>query len=297
MSRIKAIVLGNSGSGKTGELISLASAGYRLWIMDYEDGADILENLIRHPPPNCQHWKKLTYSGPDNPEPGDINVVKISNTFKEFGGSLIAKSDGWERANEALASWKAERKTGDPYFAYTLTDRDVLVQDTLSGLADLCVDHVLALNSRAMDGKSGSGPRIQDYKQMQGLMDFMMRALACDRMRAHWILNCHVSTYQEGGETQYKLDNAGNQQKIQTGGRSVGFPKSTGETMSKSLGRHFNNVLFLDERPAIGGSERFLSTASKGIVRVKSQSPFGTERDYKIETGLADFFEDIRGKL
>lgn len=42
--RVQTILLGESGAGKTGGLASLANAGYRLAICDFDNGLDILRN-------------------------------------------------------------------------------------------------------------------------------------------------------------------------------------------------------------------------------------------------------------
>ena len=45
----KMLFIGDSGSGKTGALASLAAAGYNLRILDVDNGVDILANLLRDP--------------------------------------------------------------------------------------------------------------------------------------------------------------------------------------------------------------------------------------------------------
>ncbi|KKK64421.1 hypothetical protein LCGC14_2984400, partial [marine sediment metagenome] len=44
----KLLNLGNPGGGKTGALACLAKAGYRLIIVDYDNGLDILINLCKN---------------------------------------------------------------------------------------------------------------------------------------------------------------------------------------------------------------------------------------------------------
>ena len=42
----KGMIIGDSGSGKTGSLASLAAAGYKLVIMDFDSGLDILATQV-----------------------------------------------------------------------------------------------------------------------------------------------------------------------------------------------------------------------------------------------------------
>ena len=43
----KMLLIGASGSGKTGALASLAAAGYKLRILDYDNGLDFLMRYMR----------------------------------------------------------------------------------------------------------------------------------------------------------------------------------------------------------------------------------------------------------
>lgn len=44
---IKMLVMGDTGTGKTGALASLANAGYKLHILDYDNGLDILSTKVK----------------------------------------------------------------------------------------------------------------------------------------------------------------------------------------------------------------------------------------------------------
>src|ERR1700757_5239481 len=88
----KLIVLGHSGSGKTGALASLAAVGYKLYILDLESGSDILPTLVR------DKYKNI--------DPKNIDIIRITNTFKAFGDKLIPDTGGWQKVAEALAYWE-----------------------------------------------------------------------------------------------------------------------------------------------------------------------------------------------
>jgi hypothetical protein len=111
-------------------------------------------------------------------------------------------------------------------------------------------------------------------------------------MKAHLIVNCHVQDYRDGGET---IDNpkGADQPKLQIGGKDVGFPKTTGKNLSRTIARHFNNILTLTEERSLEGPKRFFMTQSDGVIRVKNSAPFAVKKRYPIKTGLADFFQDI----
>lgn len=48
---VKLLLIGNSGTGKTGALASLVRAGYELRIIDLDNGLDALKNLLAHEDP------------------------------------------------------------------------------------------------------------------------------------------------------------------------------------------------------------------------------------------------------
>ncbi len=50
ISTVKLLNLGNSKTGKTGALCSLVEAGYRLWLLDYDNGIDIIQNIFQDKP-------------------------------------------------------------------------------------------------------------------------------------------------------------------------------------------------------------------------------------------------------
>ena len=43
---IKMLVIGDTGTGKTGALASLANSGYKLHILDYDNCLDFLSNTV-----------------------------------------------------------------------------------------------------------------------------------------------------------------------------------------------------------------------------------------------------------
>ncbi len=46
-SVIKLLAVGESGTGKSGMLASLATAGYHLWLLDYDNGIDVIYNALK----------------------------------------------------------------------------------------------------------------------------------------------------------------------------------------------------------------------------------------------------------
>lgn len=126
----KLLIIGDSGSGKSGSLASLAEAGYNLRIIDMDNGVDILRAVLRRPP----------YS------PGAIARVDfetITDSMRSVSGRLMpAKATAWQRAVGLLTNW--------PNFGPITkwTSGDCLVVDSLSMLSNAAVNFTQAMNAR-----------------------------------------------------------------------------------------------------------------------------------------------------
>ena len=75
-STTKLLFVGDSGAGKTGALASLADAGYKIRILDLDNGVDVLRDLLTS--------GKYSKSAIEN-----VDYVTITETMKNQGGKLI----------------------------------------------------------------------------------------------------------------------------------------------------------------------------------------------------------------
>ena len=92
----KLLFVGDSGAGKTGALASLAAAGYKIRILDLDNGVDVLRDL-------------LTSSKYPKDAVGNVDYVTITEPMKNVGGKLIpAKASVWQRLTSMLGEWKDE---------------------------------------------------------------------------------------------------------------------------------------------------------------------------------------------
>lgn len=88
--RVKLLLTGDSGSGKTGSLASLANAGYKLRIIDLDGGLDILANYlkpeamdnvfyVRVPPLDEETWAKTVRLIEEDFTDGKTSFGKVSD--------------------------------------------------------------------------------------------------------------------------------------------------------------------------------------------------------------------------
>jgi len=84
--RVKALVCGDPGTGKTGALATLLNDGYQIAVLDFDNGLDILHNYIE------DNQSKLSYITFDVEDPNTPNLVreilKIWTTTEEDLGPI-----------------------------------------------------------------------------------------------------------------------------------------------------------------------------------------------------------------
>jgi len=128
-SRKQILYLGDSGTGKTGSLFSLVEAGYRLWIIDMENGVQILANLIKEKCPNRLN---------------QVEVEQFSEnyTITKMGPKVRGSANALVKAGAQIDKWTKEVEW---------TDKDILVIDSLTGLGKAALEAAKAQNPSAKD--------------------------------------------------------------------------------------------------------------------------------------------------
>jgi hypothetical protein len=71
----------------------------------------------------------------------------------------------------------------------------------------------------------------------------------------------------------------------------IGYPSTIGQALSPKVGQKFNSLLLAKRQ----GTKRVLSVRDDMLVNTKSSAPTHAKPFYSIETGLAEYFKDIRG--
>lgn len=91
-SLVKIMVIGDSGSGKTGSLASLAAAGYHLHIVDMDDGLAPLAHILTATAPAAL---------------SQVDFESLRDSYSVQGGELKVKrpATAYKRAAELLNKW------------------------------------------------------------------------------------------------------------------------------------------------------------------------------------------------
>lgn len=97
----KILMIGNNGSGKTGSLVSLAKAGYKLRVLDLDKGTEILAQLLAS--------DKAALARVDVESFSDDYVMSGTGTTKRLIPKLPLR--GFSGAMNCLADWPGDRKS------------------------------------------------------------------------------------------------------------------------------------------------------------------------------------------
>ena len=161
------MVTGDSGSGKTGLLSTLANAGYRTCILDLDDGLDILSTYLT--PKGAENIHFMTLS--DGPE-GSLDA---------WGKFVRVISNGWKDDGEDLGkieSWGTDT---------------VFVIDTLNFLGKASMRHILGRAGKAFDDWPTRGDWGEAARKMEHRIGYICsKAISC-----HVVVNTHIRTIED----------------------------------------------------------------------------------------------------
>lgn len=198
----KMLLQGDSGSGKTGALTSLVTAGYQLRILDMDNG---LETLKQFAGKDC----------PDNL--GSVEYRTLRDRYKASASGPIIEGNprAFVDALKMLDRWKYDDVDfGKPS---EWGPEAILVVDSLTFLSDAAFAWAQALNSTAKD------PR-QWYGQAQDAIEKVLALLTSPSFETNVIVISHVKYVErEDGTTK-------------------GYPTAVGSALSPVIPRYFNSV-------------------------------------------------------
>lgn len=259
---IKMMLLGDSGAGKTGALVSLIKAGYRVHVLDLDNGTDIIRNMLR-----------------GDPAIANFSTVLLTDGFRVSGVNIIPTANAYGNLIKALGDYKPE----------TRGDKDILVLDSLTFAGRAAVRFVLNLN-----GRVGDLPGWNDYLTAQGLLDKLLAALYSETTKCNVIVLSHV---REISKTRQEMDSKGRMITVEEEGTRKGYAETgAGKALSPTIGRFFNSVLLADIEGSGQAARRIIRTVPHENIGLKNSNPAVVRPFYPLATGLADYFSALRGQ-
>lgn len=275
---VKVLVVGDSGDGKTGAIFSLVKAGYNVRCLDYDNGFRIVVNLARRQCPEMLP---------------NIHYEPLTDTFKNLNGRLVPKkATAWSRGTQLLSNWKVGAE-GEPGY-YNLgpitdwTSKDVLVIDSLTHMGEAVGRYHQSLN-----GKLGEKLSLRDWGFVQSYIRDLLALLYDDSIKCNVVVNTHIDKrYAE----KRGLDAQGNATGPVIERELVeAFPNAPGRALPEEVGSYFNDALQVIAKGSGASQKKFLMTVPPHVLKVKTSNPGAVKKEYPIETGLADFFKDVKG--
>lgn len=248
------LLIGESGTGKTGGLTSLVKAGYNLRILDWDNGLDTLKLFIKRTCPErlgSVEYRTLR----DIRKASPIGPI-IPGGPKAFINGL-KMLDRWQYDDIDLGSpaeWGPEC---------------ILVLDSLSFMSDAAEDWARTI---VPSGKGGQDGRAV-IGEAQRAIESMLGLLTNHAFKTNVIVTAHV-TYNEMPD-----------------GTKKGVPVAPGQKLSAIIPRYFNSVALCTSS---ANGRRSIKTVSTGMIDLKNPAPFEMAPELPIETALADFFKTVR---
>lgn len=197
----KLLLTGDSGSGKSGALTSLVKAGYRLFILDMDNGLDPLKTFVMH---EC----------PERVDNVEFRTLRDKRKTTGAGVVIDGKPSAWIDMMKMLDNWKyGDINLGKPS---DFGPDCIVVLDSLSFAADAAFDWAESMNPTAKD------PR-QWFYTAQQQVESMLALLSSESFGTNVIVTAHVR-YTTGDD-----------------GRNKGYPNAIGSALGPTIPRYFNH--------------------------------------------------------
>lgn len=250
----KLLLIGDSSTGKTGALASLALAGFKLRILDFDNGLDSLAAAVRRSDPtklaNVEFvsLRDATKAGPqgpiiDGPPKAFMNALKM---LEDWNPPVIGQTGA------VLGPTK------------NFGPEAILVIDSFTFLGEAAYNWAKALNPSAKDNR-------QIYGAAQELCEAVLSQLTAATFNSNVIIISHVRWTDRPDGTM------------------KGYPTAIGAALGPKIPTYFNITALVE---SVGTPpKRSIRTVSTALIDLKSPVP--TE-PLPIETGLATLFNNLR---
>jgi len=168
---VKILYLGSSGSGKTGSLISLVKAGYRIHVIDMDNGLDALAYFIQA---ECPDKAKLV----------DYETVRDRYKAGPMGPKVIPPAKAFVNACRLMDKWIDDSKPEE------WGPKDVLVIDSFTAMGKAAFEWAVSINPTSRD------PR-QWYKGGQDALDNILATVTSDIFKTNVIVMTHIDVFED----------------------------------------------------------------------------------------------------
>lgn len=204
----KMLVIGRSKAGKTGGLVSLVDADYKLGILDMDNLLDSLKyQILNQCPEKIDNVSFVTYRDKRKATPN--------------GPIIDGKPVAYVNALKALDKWPDE-DWGPPK---DWGPDKILVIDSLSRLCDSAFDFHEAM----MQAQGKFDGRMVYYNAQKSIEDVLAN-LSAESFATNVIIICHITYIEEPD------------------GTNRGYPQSVGKALSPKIAQYFPSVVLVTNK-------------------------------------------------
>lgn len=279
VSRMRAFLLGPPKAGKTGALLPLLKAGFRVAMLNYDDNPDPLLNL-----------------GADYADRLSLVTLQDRAAINESGNWYYpTEPSAFRLGGRALDDWSKADPTHPWGPARTWGPETVLVLDSLTALGDAC------LATRHF--RSPRGLSIVDYGDAQRMQDTLIQHLASSLYNCHLIVTAHIKLVgprdpmisERDRERVPELAKA--REMISLARASVMptrlFPSAIGEALAREILRRLpcSLLVYQDEK----GNRWITSQPPPGMPLDLGAPVMGLPANLPQDTGLLTLMEKLCG--
>ena len=251
---IKLLLLGDAKSGKTGSLVSLVKAGFKLRILDMDNLLDVLKYYVIE---QC----------PDKLENVEFRTLRDKYKTGPTGTIIDGQPKAWLESIKMLNRWKykdgeEEMDLGSPG---DWGPDCILVIDSLSRWCDAAYNLHQVMAPSGMDGR-------MIFFTAQKDVEKQLASLTSENFECNLIVICH-GTF---------IDMEDGTKKI--------FPQGVGQALSPKIPQYFPNYI----RYKNVNGQRTIQTVSDPMIDLANARPSLIKGTFKIETGLAEIFAALK---
>ena len=255
---VKLLLLGDAKSGKTGSLVSLVKAGYKLRILDLDN---LLDFFILRLEDQC----------PDKMNNVDIRTLRDKRKMTAMGPVIDGPPKAFIQAIQMLDHWKY--KEGDEEIDLGKPSSwgpdTILVVDSLSRLCDAAYDWRDPLTPK---GKSGESDARATYGDAQDAVENTLAGLTSSSFETNVIVICH-GTYMDLPDGTKKI-----------------FPQGVGQKLSPKIPQYFPSYIRYKNQ----GGKRTIQLESDAMIDLANPRPSAIPKSLNVDTGLAEFFAALQ---
>mgnify|MGYP003392999573 CR=1 FL=1 len=280
----RGLITGYPGAGKTSSLASIANAGFKLRILDFDGNP---ESVIQYTKPELR---------------GNIDVISFEDKLAMLGGfiGVAGIPNAFPAAFKALDDWRYEDadgeadKTGKKWISLG-SSRDwgsdtVVVLDGLTGLSSAAMAH-----ARAILNKTPLNTTRACWGLAAANVEAFISRLTSMQNKHHVVVISHLKIIGPEGEQDGDSDFTKELKEAKAGIIPTRlFPSAIGRQLPQNVAGHFP-VVIAAEAKAYGGKVRRVLVASARPDQDTKLPIADLDKlgDLPIETGLWDIFQAL----